>query len=254
MDARLGDGRDSLGHGRTRGRASGSGPGALEPYGFPGPIWPATASVSARWILVTRLAGFVVTFPINAPALHGSLISDDLFLVRVPEVQALALGHVLAIRDPRGDLARTLVNYAPVHVLLHAMAISVIGDRMPGHHGLGAARHALRTALLACFFVEMGLPRRAALFASRSVVRANVFRRANASLIEAAVHDPDGSAAHVQRARGFARAGEAGAELCAAGARGWRGVGIVFLDRDFAPVPPRPHFPEIWRDCCRPRR
>jgi hypothetical protein len=78
-------------------------------------------------------------------------------------VRHLDLGNALRILDPTGDVAPSVSNYAPVHLLLHAAALRVFGDDTTGHHVLNVALHALASVLLVALFLANGLPPPAAL-------------------------------------------------------------------------------------------
>jgi hypothetical protein len=83
--------------------------------------------------------------------------------VENPLVRDPSAGGLLRILDPTGDAALSVSNYAPVHLLLHAAALEVFGDRTTGHHVLNVALHALASVLLVAVFLRSQLPRAAAL-------------------------------------------------------------------------------------------
>jgi hypothetical protein len=119
--------------------------------------------VRAREIGVLLAAALALSFWMYRGALRGTLISDDLFLLTAPEIQQLSLANLRAILSPDGPVTQTFLNYAPVHALLHVGAIQAFGDWLPGHHALQIVVHALVAVLLACLYVDTGMPRRLAL-------------------------------------------------------------------------------------------
>jgi hypothetical protein len=60
-------------------------------------------------------------------------------------------------------VAESYRNYAPVHALLHAGAIQVFGDWLPGHHALNVVLHAVVAWLFLQLLLESGVARGAAL-------------------------------------------------------------------------------------------
>ncbi len=112
---------------------------------------------------VTGLGLFVVfcalTFVIYAPALAGPFLSDDLHYVsRNPFVQSLTLANLREIWNPLGALPGVVENFAPVHLTLHALAWSVFGDDVTGHHAANLIAHAGAATLLAGLLRRFGLP------------------------------------------------------------------------------------------------
>jgi hypothetical protein len=83
--------------------------------------------------------------------------------VHNPAVRDLSVTNALRILDPTGDVAPSVSNYAPLHLLLHAAALRAFGDDTTGHHVLNVALHALASVLLAAVFLANGLPPPAAL-------------------------------------------------------------------------------------------
>lgn len=94
------------------------------------------------------------------PSLGGPFLSDDLHYVATnPYVHALTLENVLAVLDPRSPATVFVVNYAPVHLLLHGVEWQIFGERTTGYHVVNVLLHALGSALLAAVFVRAGLSR-----------------------------------------------------------------------------------------------
>jgi hypothetical protein len=96
------------------------------------------------------------------PALSGEFVSDDTLYLQHPLVRELSPAGARAILDPTSDVAHSVSNYAPVHLLLHAAALRVFGDEPTGHHVLNVALHALASVLLMALLLETGLPLAAA--------------------------------------------------------------------------------------------
>jgi hypothetical protein len=95
-------------------------------------------------------------------ALDGPFVSDDHgYLTSNRWVQALDAEGLREILDPRGAVAVYTANYAPVHVLLHALEWRIFGPRTRGYHLVNVLLHACVSALLAWLLVDWGVPRAA---------------------------------------------------------------------------------------------
>ena len=104
-------------------------------------------------------------FFVYEPALSGPFLSDDLHYVRDNVyVHSLSAENVLDILDPTGGAAVAVVNYSPVHLLLHSVAWSVFGNEVEGHHVINIVLHALASVLLLRLLMQTGVPRNGALF------------------------------------------------------------------------------------------
>jgi hypothetical protein len=105
-----------------------------------------------QWLGFTVLA-----LAIFAPALRGQFVSDDLgYIVTNPYVHALSLENLLAILDPRGEPALYTANWAPLHLLAHAVEWSLWGPDTTGYHLVNVLLHALAAALLVALFTQRG--------------------------------------------------------------------------------------------------
>jgi protein O-mannosyl-transferase len=94
------------------------------------------------------------------PSLQGPFLSDDLHYVATnPYVHEMTWDNVLAVLDPRSPATVFVVNYAPVHLLLHGVEWQVFGEATTGYHVVNVLLHALGSALLAALFVRAGLSR-----------------------------------------------------------------------------------------------
>lgn len=101
-----------------------------------------------------------------APAFDGEFISDDyLYIVNNVYVHGLSWENVRVLLDPQGQPTAYTLNYAPVHLLLHAAEYEVFGpQKMLGWHVVNAVAHALTSLLLVAFFMRAGIARAAAVF------------------------------------------------------------------------------------------
>ncbi len=94
---------------------------------------------------------------VYAPALSGSFISDDEHYVqRNVFVHDLTIENVIAILDPTSVLAVIVENYAPVHILLHALEWQLFGPNTVGYHVVNVLLHALASFLLVLLFRRSG--------------------------------------------------------------------------------------------------
>jgi len=90
-------------------------------------------------------------------ALGGGFVSDDLGYLANPWVRHLDAAAALAILDPGGAPAAYTANYAPLHLLAHALAFRVFGEAVVAHHLLNVLLHAACAALVAALFVRAGI-------------------------------------------------------------------------------------------------
>jgi hypothetical protein len=100
---------------------------------------------------------------IYRPALSGPFVSDDHHYLFNPVVSDLSFDNALRTLDPTSDVAFLVSNYAPVSLLLHAVALRVFGDDTTGHHVLNVSLHALASVLFAALLLSIGLPLAAAI-------------------------------------------------------------------------------------------
>ncbi|CAG0971250.1 hypothetical protein MYXO_01314 [Myxococcaceae bacterium] len=117
--------------------------------------------LEALALFAVYLAALLVVY---APALRGPFFSDDLHYVATnPYVHALTLENLRQILDPASPASVFVVNYTPVHLLLHALAWRAFGPDVLGHHVLNLALHAAGSVLLVGVFRASGIGRLAAL-------------------------------------------------------------------------------------------
>jgi hypothetical protein len=112
------------------------------------------------WLL---LAFAVVGLVVYAPALHGSFISDDEHYVERNVFVHAPLENLGAILDPTSVLAVIVENYAPVHILLHALEWQLFGPATLGYHVVNVLVHALASFLLVLLLRRSGVSRVAAM-------------------------------------------------------------------------------------------
>jgi hypothetical protein len=78
-------------------------------------------------------------------------------------VHELSVENVVVILDPLGDATHAVVNYTPVHLLIHTVAWEAFGSQVLGHHIVNIALHCLASVLLIAVFLRTGVPRIAAI-------------------------------------------------------------------------------------------
>lgn len=83
-----------------------------------------------------------------APALDGPFLSDDWPVLQDPALQSLEWENLAEILDPRGGPAARTANYAPLHLLAHALEIRWFGAETRGYHVVNVLIHALNALLL----------------------------------------------------------------------------------------------------------
>lgn len=120
----------------------------------------AGGALAAREIVLLAGAFAALALAVYAPALGGPFLSDDLHYVATnPYVHTLSFENLVAIFDPTSPATVFVVNYAPVHLLLHALTWQVVGEHTTAHHVVNVLLHAIGSALLAAVFVRAGLSR-----------------------------------------------------------------------------------------------
>ncbi|HTF35314.1 MAG TPA: hypothetical protein VK714_16645 [Myxococcota bacterium] len=126
-------------------------------------------SAKALGLSLGEAAGLLLAFAALAlavywPALEGPFVSDDLHYVATnPYVQSLSFDNVRQILDPWGAPGIFVVNYTPVHLLLHAVQWSLFGPSVVGYHVTNVLLHALGSVLLVAVFRASGVQSAAAL-------------------------------------------------------------------------------------------
>lgn len=114
---------------------------------------------SARIVLVMALGLGVLVLAAYGPALRGAFVSDDIgYVVGNPWIHELSAANMRAILDPTGPAAAHTANWAPVHLLLHAVDWRLFGAETLGHHVVNVVLHSIASALLVALFVAYGAP------------------------------------------------------------------------------------------------
>ncbi len=123
------------------------------------------AGALPAWLLrcLLWLVFFGAGLVVYAPALSGAFFSDDMhYVARNSYVHEPSLPHLAAILNPWSAATIGVVNYAPVHLLLHSAAWQLFGEQVLGHHVVNLAMHALASTLLVALLLSSQLPRAAA--------------------------------------------------------------------------------------------
>lgn len=124
------------------------------------PAWAEGGALAAREVALLAAGFAALALAVYAPALVGPFLSDDLHYVATnPYVHDLSLENLVAIFDPGSPATVFVVNYAPVHLLLHALTWQLVGEQTPAYHVVNVLLHAIGAALLAAVFVRAGLSR-----------------------------------------------------------------------------------------------
>jgi hypothetical protein len=132
---------------------------------------PAKRSASLEWrlALVAPLAYVGLALWLLEPALRGPIVSDDvlLFMGR-PYMEGLAPENVKTILDPRGEPVQITANWAPVHLLAHALEFEWFGSPLEDpypYHVVNGIVHGVNATLFAALLASLGVPLVAALAA-----------------------------------------------------------------------------------------
>jgi hypothetical protein len=108
----------------------------------------------ALWVAFAAIA-----LVLYRPALGGPLVFDDVVYLGSPYVQALDREHVAAILDPSGQAKYFASgNYAPVHLLAHAVELRLFGNDVTPFHVVNVLLHATNAALLVALLASSGVP------------------------------------------------------------------------------------------------
>jgi hypothetical protein len=121
-------------------------------------------SLSPGAFVLLALAFLGAALMVYAPALDGPFVSDDIhYVVRNPWVHGLSLENAVEIFSPGGAASVAVVNYTPVHLLLHATSWQLFGSEVRGHHLVNVLLHTLASLLLIPLLLRSGVPRAGAL-------------------------------------------------------------------------------------------
>jgi len=126
----------------------------------------ASALLAGRGLILLFILALVVALALYWPALPGPPISDDFTFLLNPWVTHPTSANLLALLDPRSEATYSLVNYAPVRPLVHALQWALHPQVSIAYHALNVTLHALASVLLAGFLRHVGIPALAAVLAS----------------------------------------------------------------------------------------
>ncbi len=100
----------------------------------------------------------VVGLLLYSPVLDGGFVSDDSHYVQRNEyVHDLSAHNLVAIWDPTSEVTVLVENYAPVHLMLHALEWRVFGEGVVGYHVVNVLMHALAAILLVPIYRRSGI-------------------------------------------------------------------------------------------------
>lgn len=113
---------------------------------------------SARdWVLLAGVFLVAALF-VYRRVLSGGFVSDDAVYLTPGYVRDPSAADLAAILDPWGMPARNTGNYAPLHLLAHALAFRLLGESLVAHHVLNVVLHTLCTTGLVALWVRAGIP------------------------------------------------------------------------------------------------
>jgi len=120
---------------------------------------PARRLRDAPGLPLVLFAAFAVgCLLLYAGALRGQFVSDDVgYFHGNPYTDELSLENVATILDPFGAASLHTGNYAPVHVLLHALEWQIFAENTLGYHVVNVLVHALNATLLVLLLLQVGL-------------------------------------------------------------------------------------------------
>lgn len=110
----------------------------------------------SRWLVLAFVYAASALFVYRA-ALGGGFVSDDIGYLMSPWVRQFDAAAWRAILDPTGPAAAYIANYAPVHLLAHAVAFQAFGESVTPHHVLNLLLHAGVATMLVALWGRAGL-------------------------------------------------------------------------------------------------
>lgn len=117
-----------------------------------------------RWLLLWA-AMTLVCAALYRPALCGPFISDDVLYIVANPWANLRPATIAALFDPTGQARHHAANYAPLHMLAHAVEAEAFGASTLPYHLVNVALHAANAALLVALLVQAAVPPAAAVLA-----------------------------------------------------------------------------------------
>jgi hypothetical protein len=125
------------------------------------------SALAPKELALVFIAFAALALALYSRSLAGEFLSDDLgYIVTNPWVQSLTLENTQAILDPFGAPAAYTANWAPVHLLVHALEWKLFGAQTLGWRIVNVLAHALISTLLVSVFLRAGATRAAALLAA----------------------------------------------------------------------------------------
>ena len=101
---------------------------------------------------------FVAALLVYSVSLSGPFISDDLlYITHNVFVRDFTVANLREILDPQGAPTTYTANYAPLHLLSHALEWRVFGMEVGGYHLVNVALYALSAVLLCAWYRDSGL-------------------------------------------------------------------------------------------------
>lgn len=111
-------------------------------------------------------AGYlIVAASVYRPALDGPPVSDDFIDLVNPWITDPTPAKLLALFDPTSQASISLTNYKPISALVHVAQAWLHPENAIAYHAENVVLHAAASAMLAAFFVTLGIPAGAAALA-----------------------------------------------------------------------------------------
>lgn len=128
--------------------------------GDPATRWPTSriATATSAALPIAFLVFAAANLAVYAPALPGNPISDDVGYLQSPYTRSLDAAALIGMFDPAGDARFYTGNYAPVHLLLHAVERALFGSELLGYHLVNVLIHSLNSVLLVALLMRSGVP------------------------------------------------------------------------------------------------
>ncbi len=118
--------------------------------------------LSGLAILGLAVGYLIVAASVYRSALDGPPISDDFIDLVNPWITDPTPAKLLALFDPTSQASISLTNYKPVSALVHVAQAWLHPENSIAYHAENVLLHALASAMLAAFFVTLGIPAGAA--------------------------------------------------------------------------------------------
>ncbi|MAE94301.1 MAG: hypothetical protein CL910_06540 [Deltaproteobacteria bacterium] len=123
----------------------------------------ALSGAGAYAVLFAGAIGLLLT--LYFPALQGEFVADDHpYILGNLQIHELDLETLAQLVNPWSELSANVANWAPIHMLLHALEWQAFGSAVFGYHVVQIVVHALGSVLLVALFRHWGLSALASLF------------------------------------------------------------------------------------------